>query len=44
MENLKEKLKTRIEKEWNLEVGDGLLEEIIHNEERLKMFKEMGYV
>lgn len=44
MEKLKQKLKERIEMEWRLEVSDGLLEEIIHNEERLKMFKEMGYV
>lgn len=44
MEKLKMKLKERIEKEWNLEVADGLLEEIIHDEQRMKMFKEMGYI
>lgn len=44
MKNVKEILKEKIEKEWNLEVADGLLEEIIHDEQRMKMFKEMGYV
>lgn len=42
MEKLKELLKEKIKKEWNIEIGEGLLEEIIHNEQRMKMFKKIG--
>lgn len=44
MENLKIKLKEKIEKEWNIKIGDGLLEEIINAEQRIKMLKKMEYI
>lgn len=30
--------------EWGIEMSENLLDTIIHDEQRLKMFKEMGYV
>lgn len=44
MKDLKELLKEKVKKEWDIEIGDGILEEIIHNEQRMKLFKKMGYI
>ncbi len=44
MEKLLFNLKMRIKEEWNIDVEESTLEIIIQDEQRLKMFKEMGYV
>ena len=44
MENLKEILKNKIKSEFDIEIGENLLEKIIHDKQRIKMFKEMGYI
>ncbi len=44
MEKLLFNLKMRIEAEWGIKVEESTLEVIIHDEQRMKMFKEMGYV
>lgn len=44
MENVKEILKKRIKKEWGIDISNISLEIIIQDEQRMKMFKEMGYV
>lgn len=44
MEKLLFNLKMRIKAEWNIDVEESTLAIIIQDEERLKMFKEMGYV
>ena len=40
----KRKIATAVMKEWEIEMSENLLDAIIHDEQRLKMFKEMGYV
>lgn len=37
-------LKMRIKAEWNIDVEESTLAVILQDKERLKMFKEMGYV
>ncbi len=44
MEKLLFNLKIKIEAEWGIKVEESTLEVIIQDKERLKMFKEMGYV
>lgn len=44
MEKLLFNLKMRIKEEWNIDVEEGTLAVILQDKERLKMFKEMGYV
>ena len=44
MEKLLFNLKMRIKEEWNINVEESTLAVILQDEERLKMFKEMGYV
>ena len=34
----------RIKAEWDIDVEESTLEIIIQDEQRMKMFKEMGYV
>lgn len=34
----------QIKKVWNIDVEEGTLAVILQDKERLKMFKEMGYV
>ena len=41
---IKNQISKRVMKEFDIEMSDGLLDVIIHDEQRLKMFKEMGYV
>lgn len=44
MEKLLFNLKMRIKEEWDIDVEESTLAVIIQDKERLKMFKEMGYV
>ncbi len=44
MEKLLFNLKMRIKAEWDIDVDESTLEIIIQDEQRMKMFKEMGYV
>lgn len=44
MEKLLFNLKMKIEEEWKIKVDESTLAVILQDEERLKMFKEMGYV
>ena len=44
MEKMIFNLKMRIKAEWDIDVDESTLEIIVQDKERLKMFKEMGYV
>lgn len=41
---IKEQISKRVMKEFGIEMSDRILDAIIHDEQRLKMFKERGYV
>ncbi len=44
MEKLLFNLKMKIKAEWDIDVDESTLKVIIQDEQRMKMFKEMGYV
>lgn len=44
MIKIKNKIRKNVMKEYGIQIGENLLNEIIRDRQRLKMFKKIGYL